>query len=232
MTNWKLTPTQLTFGYECPACFHATVRDGWKKPYEPFPSVFGMIDRATRNYWNGRQIQEMLPGLPAGTIDTKEYWLKSSSIALPGLADTFSISCKTDCLLRFNDGSFGIVDFKTTQIEKLEEKYVHIYSRQLHLNAWALERPGPSPKVATQPIGSVRTLGLLAYEPIGFSGSGQLEMERKFVPIQRDDGWFECFVREIVCLLGSAVAPPSKPECPWCELRRQIANANPSITTH
>jgi hypothetical protein len=64
--------------------------------------------------------------------------VKSALLTLPESAGTGLIRGKVDVLVECDDGSLGVVDFKTT-VPKPD--HVATYSRQLHAYAWALEHP-------------------------------------------------------------------------------------------
>lgn len=225
MATWKLTPSQLTFGFNCPCCFHANIRDNWKKPYEPFPSVFGAIDRSQRKYWHGQRTELFAPNLPPGTLDTTEKWVKSQVIQLPGFTDNFYISGKIDCLIQLDEGGYAIADFKTTQISKLQGEYHEIYARQLHLYAWAMEKPDPSSKFSPISNLGVKRLGLMAYEPLYLLNGETLIFERRWVEIERNDFWFTNFMMGILTILQSPQPPSPKPNCDWCAIRTKMEPA-------
>jgi ATP-dependent exoDNAse (exonuclease V) beta subunit len=44
----------------------------------------------------------------------REKWVESQPISLPGHLSTSYIKGKFDTVVRFEDGSYGVVDFKTS----------------------------------------------------------------------------------------------------------------------
>ena len=62
--------------------------------------------------------------------------------------------------MQFDDHSYGVIDFKTSNIKTT---HVQLYSRQLRAYAYALEHPGGS-LLALSPIS---VLGLLSFTPVG-----------------------------------------------------------------
>ncbi|HEY9657627.1 MAG TPA: PD-(D/E)XK nuclease family protein [Allocoleopsis sp.] len=215
MTIWKLTPSDLTFGFECRSCFYAKFRLGWQKPYMPFPSVFGRLDRAMREYWNGRSTTEFCPQLPNGTLQTKEIQVKSKVMTLPGRTEEFFISGKTDCLIHMANHEFAIPDFKTSAVKP---ELIDTYRPQLHCYAWGLELPDPK----KQRISPITRLGLMVYEPRAFLSDHVLEWRREWIEIPRDDRWFADFLSQVLAILESPYEPRSKDDCKWCELRRRV----------
>ena len=56
---YRIAPTDLTFGMNCPACLRAKVVDGYRAPRQPFPSVFGGLDRLMSNAYGGRTVHDV-----------------------------------------------------------------------------------------------------------------------------------------------------------------------------
>ena len=63
-----------------------------------------------------------------------EEWVESTPIEVPGRESTCFIRGKFDTVLRFDDDTYGVVDFKTSRISP---KHLAKYSRQLHAYAHA-----------------------------------------------------------------------------------------------
>jgi len=70
-----------------------------------------------------------------------------------------NVSGKFDVAAAFDDGTFGVIDFKTTSPA---DKNIRLYSRQLHAYALALEHPAPG-KLGLTPISLI---GILAVDPV------------------------------------------------------------------
>lgn len=222
MVCWKLSPSQLTFGFSCPRCFYVTVRQGWKKPRDPFPKVFGILDRAMRSYWNGRSTAEFAPELPNGKLDTKEYRILSKEFSLPGRTDSFQISGRTDCLIHFSNGGYGIADFKTSE---LDSKYLEIYSRQLHCYSWGFENPASNVKNPRAAISPITRMGLMVYVPEILFTDTLFSFPRRWIEIPRNDAWFEDFMGQILSILESPTPPTGNEHCDWCMIRDKSSDS-------
>ena len=123
-----------------------------------------------------------------------------------------------DTVITFSDGTYAVVDFKTT-----EPKLGHIpfYSRQLHAYAYALEHPAPG-KLALSPI---KKLGLLCVEPTAIDRykDGRIAYigEVSWLEIPKDETQFLDFIDEVLTVLEQPEPPLPGPRCGYCHYREQ-----------
>ncbi len=217
MATWKLSPSDLTFLWdECKRCFYLKVVHGFGRPRAPFPRIFGKIDRLMNAYFQAKPSSEISVELPAGRIEYGERWVTSERIALSG-HECF-IRGRFDTVLAFSDGSYGVVDFKTTQPS---QSHVPFYSRQLHAYAYALEHPA-SGGFQLHPI---THLGLFCVDPSAMERlpDGQIAYlgEPTWLEIPKDEQQFLGFIGDVMTLLAQADPPPANPECGYCRYRDQ-----------
>lgn len=211
---FKLSPSDLVFLWEdCPRCFYLKVVRGFQRPWSPMPKIFNIIHARMKDRFHGRRAEEIAPGMPAGLVDHGERWVQSSHIAIPGRFSTCFISGRFDLVETLDDGTYGIVDFKTSE---RKAAHVPLYGRQLHSYAYALENPAPG-KLSLRPV---TKLGLLVYEPGGFCGNngvGNLEGGLTWIEVPRHDGTFMAFLDEVLCVLEQPSPPGPNADCKWCE---------------
>ena len=214
----KLSPSELTFLWdECPRCFYLKHIHGINRPSAPFPAVFGAIDRLMKAQFAGHPASELDPSLPTGTVSVNEKWLESLPFSLPGHDTSLFIRGKLDALIDFEDGSYGIVDFKTSEPKK---EHIPFYSRQLHAYAYALEHPAPG-RLAFSPISR---LGLYVEAPYAtlVSGTSQISFDFRStwmeVPVDRD--YFIGFLDQVLALLELPEPPPAGEHCEYCRYRQ------------
>lgn len=210
--TFRLAPSSLTYLIEeCPACFYRHSH-GDRRPATPFPSVFSKMDRDQKAAWLGRATSELSPALPGGTI-TSGTWVASAAIDLGDVLVV--IRGSTDSLLAFDDGSYGVVDFKTVIPTDTQ---VALYGRQLHAYALAMELPGKPWEAPKQ----VSQLGLLAFPPEGMAhlddGTWVYLTHPDWLPVQRDRDGFLDFLESVGTLLASGQPDPN-PDCPFCQWR-------------
>ena len=200
---------------ECKRCFYLKVVCGFQRPRSILPKIFTIIDSEMKAALAGRNTCEISPDLPAGVLEYGDRWLESQSVIVPGFASTCFIRGRLDGVIRLEDGSYGIVDFKTAPAK---DEHILLYARQLHAYACALENPADG-AFSLQPISR---LGLLVFEPNKFArhnGTCLLSGGLQWVEIPRDDAAFLQFLVEVLQVLEQPEAPGGSPSCPWCGYR-------------
>lgn len=214
----KLSPSDLTFLWdECPRCFYLKYLHGITRPAAPFPSIFGTIDRLMKAQFAGHPASELDPSLPPGVVTVSEKWVESLPFSLPGHHLSCFLRGKIDALLGFDDGSYGVVDFKTSA-PKLD--HIPFYGRQLHAYAYALEHPAPN-RLSCSPI---TRLGLYVETPHATLAATTSEISFDFrstwleIPYNETD--FLHFLSQVLELLELPEAPPANPGCTYCQYRQ------------
>jgi hypothetical protein len=213
--NYKLSPSDLTFLYEgCKRCFYQKVVNNITQPSIPLPSIFSQIASLLKNHYDGKHTSELHIALPTGTVSHGEKWVRSQTIELPNHKSTCYISGRFDIVVSFDDNSYGVIDFKTSNPSS---DSAHFYSRQLHAYAYALEHPAPG-KLALSPV---TKLGLLYFYPDSViqQNMEQLSYQAniKWIEIEKDEQGFLGFIDEVLSILELPEAPEHSPNCKWCE---------------
>jgi hypothetical protein len=222
MTIYNLSPSDLTFLWDgCKRCFYLKVKHNLV--YRgPFPGMFGKMGDLTSNYYLDKPSSELSPTLPAGVVKYREKWVKSVPISFADTSGKCIIKGRFDAIMEFEDGSYGIIDYKTSDAS--EEKAA-FYSRQLSAYAYALENPAPG-ALSLSPI---TRLGLFIITPSRFERlpNGEIAFVTKttWMDIPRDDETFLGLLREIVLLLELPAPPDPAEECGLCNYRRNYREA-------
>jgi hypothetical protein len=222
--TYKLSPSDLTFLWdECPRCFYLKVVNKFGRPFTPFPSIFGKIDLLMKNFYADKTTQEIDPSLPPGRVLDGGKGVYSAPITLPGHTASVYIRGLYDTVLAFDDGSYGVIDFKTSAPSP---HHVAFYGRQLHAYAHALEHPGEG-KLHLAPIS---LLGLLIVTPTAMTGgptrSVNFEHDLSWLPIPLDREGFTSFLDEVLTVLEQPEPPDPAEKCGWCSYRHKV-RANP-----
>jgi hypothetical protein len=217
-TTYKLSPSDLTFLWdECPRCFYLKVKQKFGRPSTPFPSIFTRIDGLMKSFYQGALAQEMSAELQDSTVRCEECWVTSQVTQLPGHNASFYIKGKLDALVEFSDGSYGIVDFKTSQAK---EEHVSFYGRQLHAYAYALEHPAPG-ALCLKPV---TRLGLLCAEPVLMERTQQGDIayivNSVWKEIPKQEQGFLSFIDSVLGLLECDEPPPPAKTCNFCKYRQ------------
>lgn len=217
-TPIKLSPSDLTFLWdECPRCFYLKYIHGISRPAAPFPAIFGAIDRLMKAQFAGRPASDLDPSLPSGSVSVSEQWIESVPISLPGHALSCFLRGKLDAMIGFDDGSWGVVDFKTSEPKP---EHIPFYSRQLHAYAYALEHPAPG-RLSHSPISM---LGLYVETPhatlTATTGEISFHFRSTWLKVPYLESGFLSFLDQVLALLGLPEPPPAGEKCTYCQYRQ------------
>ena len=83
----------------------------------------------------------LAPGMPGGVVEVGERWVQSQPILIPGRRHPCFIRGKFDTIVKFDDHTYGVIDFKTCH---RRDEHLPLYTRQLHAYCMALVRPRAS----------------------------------------------------------------------------------------
>ena len=218
MNTYKLSPSDLTFLWDdCKRCFYLKVVNKIARPSTPMPSIFIKIDGLMKSFYQGKATGELCPDLPPGFVQFGEKWVESQPIRLPGYTSACYIKGKFDTVVRFEDGSYGVVDFKTSTPKPT---HLAFYGRQLHAYAYALEHA----EVGKFSLSPITHLGLLVVEPndIVKTPDGRIAYlgEMTWQEVPRDDGAFFHFLGEVMSVLEQPTPPEPAEKCVYCQYRQ------------
>jgi hypothetical protein len=212
--TWKVSASDLTFLFdECRRCFWLKLVGGLPRPRAPFPKVFSLLDAQTKRFFAGKRTGEIADILPPGRLVHGERAVRSGRLMLPGHQRPVLLAGRFDAAFRFDDGTFGIVDFKTAVPR---DEHLALYGRQLHAYALAAENPAPGSLL----LRPVTQLGLLCVEPtrmVRHRGGVAYGGHPHWVEIPREDGAFLGFLDEVLSVLERKTPPLPKADCRFCE---------------
>jgi hypothetical protein len=218
MPLYKLSPSQLTFAWdECPRCFYLKVVLGIDRPSQPFPKVFTRIDALMKQLFDGKPTSALTPDLPSGRVAMQGKWVQSEPISFPDVSASCYIKGAFDSVLEFDDGTYAVVDFKTTTPAK---HHIGFYGRQLGAYAYALEHPAAN----ALHLAPISKLGLLCLDPIDINHGADhtritYDSEVTWVELPKNEEKFLTFLRGVLELLSLPEPPPAHPECGFCAYR-------------
>lgn len=220
--NYKLSPSDLTFLYEgCKRCFYLKMVSNITQPSIPLPAVFSKIAGLLKNYYDGRHTSELHISLPPGIVSYGEKDVRSEAIQSPNHHATCFISGRFDIVVSFEDGTYGVIDFKTSAPSR---ESAGLYSRQLNAYAYALEHPALN-ALALSPV---TKLGLLYLYPESISQLSTVrlayEAEITWVEVEKNEKGFLAFIDEVLGLLELPEAPAHSPNCQWCQYISRLNN--------
>lgn len=215
--TWKLSPSDFAFLLEeCRRCFYLKVVKGFYRPRPIMPKIFTVIDMQMKKCFENKRIEGLVKGIPSGIVKYADEWVESKPIIFTDAEYSCFIRGKLDTIVKFDDDSYGVIDFKTTEVN---EGSINLYSRQLHAYAHALENPAHG-KFSCSPISR---LGLIVYEPQEFSCKNKevasLDGDLKWVEIPLNSESFLKFIDNLLSFLDKPEPPEPSPSCEWCKYR-------------
>ena len=222
MTTYQISPSDLTFSWDgCKLCFYLKVKHNIAHR-GVFPGMFARMGDLTSNYYLGKPTREISSALPAGEIKFREKGVKSTAIRFAGTESEVVIKGRFDAIIAFEDGSYGIIDYKTSESTDSKAAF---YSRQLSAYAYALENPAPKALSITP----ISRLGLFMLTPERFerlpNGEVAFVTRTTWMDVPRNEANFLGLLREVVTLLDEPVPPAPAAECGLCNYRRDLHEA-------
>ena len=176
----KFSPSGLTH-VNCKRCFYLSYNYGINYS-TGFPGVFSTLDIAHKNRFQDLPTKKMFSKLPDGkfykTVNAdvakirkkkkepqfKEMELPSfikSSILKDNKSREFFLAGKPDLVVKFDDGTYGILDFKTTS----EDDKTQAYKHQLEAYAQIFQTPGATGVAETPKLFPISYMGLIQFTP-------------------------------------------------------------------
>ncbi len=117
---YKLSPSDFKYLWEdCKHCFYQKVKLGVIPHSGAFPAIFTYMNKLLQNSVMGKNLQEIHPDLPSGIVNFQEGFLKS--LPIKGAEDCF-ISGRFDVLVKLDDGTNTVIDFKITNPDEEQIK--------------------------------------------------------------------------------------------------------------
>src|SRR5207244_1317347 len=127
--------------------------------------------------------------------------VRSQPLLVPGHDTPVLLGGRFDTAFGFDDGSYGLVDYKTSDPKS---DHVRRYGRQLHAYVLAAENPAPGNLM----LKTVTQMGLLCVEPVAMvaapTGVAYAAIP-KWVEIERDDAAFLAFLSRVLDVLESPI---------------------------
>lgn len=228
---FKLSPSDFAFLYEgCKRCFYLKITHNISQPSMPLPGIFSKIAALLKNHYDGLRTEKLHPALSPGVIKYGEKFVRSKPIEFPDRQSSCYINGRFDIVVKFDDGSYGVIDFKTGSPRK---EHSNLYGRQLHAYAYALENPEEN----ALSLSPVTKLGLLYFHPQN-TLQKENEVEKllyeadvRWMEINKDQNSFLNFVKEMVKVLELTSLPKPTPDCIWCKYQKNLVELGQTIKT-
>ena len=219
-----LAPSELDYkAKKCHRCFY--LEKNKKIATKAFPPpVFSRFDVVQQAYYKDKNTSDLTKELPEGRIMNKDE--------LPGrvvsqtLRDnkgrSFILGGRPDIVIKFDQGGYGIIDFKTTKIsEDKSENYKH----QLEAYAQIFSKPGATKSKKTPLLNPITHMGILQFDPSDIQthneNSCDMRMNISFSPLRRDEKDFFENITQIIDIINQSEAPDFTEDCNDCQFVKQ-----------
>lgn len=218
----NFSPSGMNAFTECPRCFWLEKKHKLKWPRGAYPSLPNGMDAILKKHYDSYRREaaghppELVGQVPGKLFQDakrlKEF--RGFGFGRGGIQVQFKEALVTACLddlLEFEDGTFGVIDYKTRGWAPKEGDTAKYYGTQADGYRWALEK-GAGLKTAPE-------ARFIYYWPKAISGYAEEAAISAFnvqvVTIQSDPARFEALISQaIICLSGPI--PPHSPTCERC----------------
>lgn len=216
-----LSPSDLAFLYDdSPWGFYQKYNQGFKRPPVIIPKIFTVIDVLTKVCCENKNMKEFDSSFPDAVLTGADQWVKSKPIKNSDFPDyEVIIRGKVDGVLKFENGTHSVIDFKTCEIQ---EKTLQKYVRQLSCYSYAMANPNSASDYSVELNDKI---GLFIYEPNKFEisgdGSANLGGKLKYIEYALDlDEFVEFIKKQVIPLIaGKEPAPKDDDPC-WVYLKQ------------
>jgi hypothetical protein len=219
-----LAPSELDYKpKKCPRCFYLEKNKKISTKAFP-PPVFSRFDVVQQAYYKDKNTSDLTKDLPQGRIMNKDE--------LPGrvvsetLKDnkgrSFILGGRPDIVIKFDQGGYGIIDFKTTKIsEDKSENYKH----QLEAYAQIFSKPGATKSKKTPFLNPITHMGILQFDPSDIQSHNEnncdMRMNISFSPLKRDEEEFFKNITQIIDIISQSEIPDFTEDCNDCLFVKQ-----------
>ena len=217
--QYQFSPSELDYlPAKCVRCYYLLKVNKIKNENFP-PPVFSNFDVIQQAYFKNMNTNELTDQLPSGRIMQKNEI--PGKIVSTTLKDNkgreFLLGGRPDIVAAFDDGSFGIIDFKTTNIK---EQKAENYRYQLEAYKQIFTNPGAIKKGPTPKLEPITKMGVLQFEPnkiISHNNEGaQINLEMSYSKLEMDESKFYKKITSIIDFLAQSTPPEFNDKCSDC----------------
>ena len=214
-----LAPSELDYKpVKCARCYYLEKIKKIKLMNFP-PPVFSNFDVVQQAYFKDKNTSALTSHLPPGRIMQKEEMPGRvvSTILKDNKGREFILGGRPDVVIEFDDKSYGIIDFKTTNIKNDKAES---YRYQLEAYRYIFSYPGSIKKGPTPKLSPITHMGVLQFEPKSISESKEnncsLNLEMSYSKLEQDDKKFFTRIEMILDILELKDPPPVNENCTDC----------------
>ena len=160
----ELSPSSLDYQIsKCSRCFYLSKKLGIQTNNYP-PPVFNKLDAIQKDFFLEKNTSFINVNLPKGKFLSEADLPNkiSSSILEDNKKRKFKLIGIPDLVIKFENNTYGIIDFKTT---KISDQKADFYKFQLEAYATIFENPGEINSVKTPLLKPITKLAILQFDP-------------------------------------------------------------------
>lgn len=214
-----LAPSDLDYApLKCKRCFYLKKKEKLSPGGFP-PPVFSNFDVVQKDYFKKLNTKDLTNDLPDGRfLQQNELPGRIVSSELEDLKKRkFILGGTPDIVIKFNDNSYGILDFKTTNLSDTKSAN---YKYQLEAYAQIFTYPGMTKSKKTPKLEPITHIGILQFFPKNISShrenKANLEMQMSYSPLKRNVDNFYEHITFVMDILNSDQVPELTNECELC----------------
>ena len=221
-----LAPSDLDYApMKCNRCFYLSKNKKIKTQNFP-PPVFSNFDVVQQNYFNDKNTNDLTSDLPSGRIMRKgEIPGRIVSSTLKDNKDReFILGGRPDIVVEFDNKSYGIIDFKTTN---LREDKSESYRYQLEAYKQIFTNPGSTKTSATPRLTPITHMGVLQFFPTNIIDHNKdncsLNLAMQYSKLHPNESLLFERITYILDILTQNKVPELNNDCPDCQfVKNQI----------
>lgn len=231
----KFSPSGLTYIY-CKRCFYLSYKYGINYS-AGFPGVFSTLDVAHKNRFQDLSTREMFSKFPDGKfyktvsadvvkVRKKNKEPQFKKMELPGFIKSgilidnkdreFYLAGKPDLVVKFDDNTYGILDFKTTS----EDDKTQAYKHQLEAYAQIFQTPGATGVAETPKLFPISYMGLIQFTPKDIFEHNDTNYKQNFninhYQLKRDTDDFYNHITNLIDIILNDKIPIFNNKCSIC----------------
>tara|TARA_B100000989_G_scaffold289949_1_gene262494 strand:- start:136 stop:933 length:798 start_codon:yes stop_codon:yes gene_type:complete len=215
-----LAPSELDYKpKKCQRCFYLE-KNHKIGPKDFPPPVFSRFDVVQQAYYKDKNTSDLTKELPSGRIMNKDELPGRvvSETLTDNKAREFILGGRPDIVIKFDQGGYGIIDFKTTKIsDNKSENYKH----QLEAYAQIFTKPGSTKSKKTPLLNPITHMGILQFDPSDIQShndtSCNMKMNISYSPLKRDEKDFFENITKIIDILNNPSIPNFTEDCDYCK---------------
>ena len=156
-------------------------------------------------------------------MDSKEL---PGKIVSEGLVDNknrkYKLQGNPDIVVKFKEGGYGIIDFKTTNIKSDKAEN---YRYQLEAYAQIFTNPGATKKAPTPKLNPITHMGILQFYPEEVTSHNDqncdFKMKTSYSILKRNEEDFFNYITSLIDLLEKSETPDFNYDCNFCNFTKK-----------